>query len=236
MYRITGLQIGTAQEGKEDNMRYRCLILDHDDTVVNSTATIHYPAFLEALKLLRPGVTISLDDYFRENFDPGFIPYCVGKLGMTDEELEREVECWKNYVSGHTAKAYDGMREIIGRQKEEGGIVCVVSHSYDFNIRRDYEVNHLPMPDMIFGWECPPEQRKPNTYALEIISQKYHLKPDEMVMVDDAKPGYDMAHAYGVPFIGAGWATDIPEIRDFMRKSSDVYFTKVEELAKFLFD
>lgn len=132
-------------------MRYKCLILDHDDTVVNSTATIHYPAFLEALKLLRPGVTISLDDYFRENFDPGFIPYCVGKLGMTDEELEREVECWKAYVSGHTAKAYDGMREIIERQKAEGGIVCVISHSYDFNIRRDYEVNHLPMPDRILA-------------------------------------------------------------------------------------
>ena len=55
-------------------MRYKCLVLDHDDTVVNSTATIHYPAFLEALKLLRPGVTISLDDYFRENFDPGLCP------------------------------------------------------------------------------------------------------------------------------------------------------------------
>ena len=68
-------------------MNYKCLILDHDDTVVNSTATIHYPAFLEALKLLRPGMTISLDDYFRENFDPGFVPYCVEKLGMTDEEL-----------------------------------------------------------------------------------------------------------------------------------------------------
>ena len=36
--------------------------------------------------------------------------------------------------------------------------------------------------------------------------------------------------------IGAGWATDIPEIRDFMRKNSDVYFTSVEELAEFLFD
>lgn len=215
-------------------MRYKCLILDHDDTVVNSTATIHYPAFLEALKLLRPGTTISLDDYFRENFDPGFIPYCVGKLGMTDEELEREVECWKAYVSGHTAKAYDGMREIIARQKAQGGIVCVVSHSYDFNIRRDYEVNQLPMPDMIFGWECPPEQRKPETYALEVISRTYDLKPEEMVMVDDAKPGHDMAKAYGVPFVGAGWATDIPEIRDFMRKNSDVYFTKVEELAEYL--
>ncbi len=217
-------------------MRYRCLILDHDDTVVNSTATIHYPAFLEALKLLRPGVTISLDDYFRENFDPGFIPYCVGKLGMTDEELERELECWKEYVSKHTAKAYDGMREIIGRQRAEGGIVCVVSHSYDFNIRRDYASNDLPMPDMIFGWEYPPELRKPGTYALEVISRKYRLKPQEMVMVDDSKPGYDMAKAYGVPFVGAGWAADIPEIRDFMRKNSDVYFTSVEELAEFLFD
>ena len=215
-------------------MRYRCLILDQDDTVVNSTATIHYPAFLEALKLLRPGVTISLDDYFRENFDPGFIPYCVGKLGMTDEELEREVECWKAYVSRHTAQAYDGIRVIIERQKAEGGIVCVVSHSYDFNIRRDYEANHLPMPDMIFGWEYPPEQRKPSTYALEVISRKFGLKSEEMVMVDDAKPGYDMAKAYGVTFAGAGWAMDIPEIRDFMRKNSDVYFTKVEELAVYL--
>jgi len=44
-------------------MRYKCLLLDHDDTVVNSTATIHYPAFLEALRLLRPGVTISLEDF-----------------------------------------------------------------------------------------------------------------------------------------------------------------------------
>lgn len=217
-------------------MRYKCLVLDHDDTVVNSTATIHYPAFLEALKLLRPGVTISLEDYFRENFDPGFIPYCVGKLGMTDDELEVEVECWRNYVSGHTAKAYGGIREIIARQKAEGGIVCVVSHSYDYNIRRDYEANDLPVPDQIFGWECSPAQRKPSTYALEHISREYGLKPEEMVVVDDLKPGYDMAKAYGAPFVGAGWSNDIPEIRAFMQKNSDVYFTKVAQLAAYLFE
>lgn len=217
-------------------MRYKCLVLDHDDTVVNSTATIHYPAFLEALKLLRPGVTISLEDYFRENFDPGFIPYCVGKLGMTDDELEVEVECWRNYVSGHTAKAYGGIREIIARQKAEGGIVCVVSHSYDYNIRRDYEANDLPVPDQIFGWECPPAQRKPSTYALEHISREYGLKPEEMVVVDDLKPGYDMAKAYGAPLVGAGWSNDIPEIRAFMQKNSDVYFTKVAQLAAYLFE
>ena len=35
-------------------MRYQCLVLDHDDTVVNSTATINYPAFVQTLQKLRP--------------------------------------------------------------------------------------------------------------------------------------------------------------------------------------
>jgi phosphoglycolate phosphatase/pyrophosphatase PpaX len=138
-------------------------------------------------------------------------------------------------VSGHTAKAYAGIRKIIQRQKDEGGIVCVVSHSYDFNIKKDYEANSLPMPDMIFGWECPPEQRKPNTYALHMIADRYGLAPSEMVVVDDSKPGYDMAREFGADFIGAGWSTDIPEIREFMKKNSDVYLTRVDELMEYLF-
>ena len=93
-------------------MKYKCLILDHDDTVVNSTATIHHPAFLEALKVLRPGVTISLEDYFRENFHPGFTEYCTGKLGMTNEELDIEVGLWRDYVEKHVPNVYGGMKEI----------------------------------------------------------------------------------------------------------------------------
>ena len=30
-----------------EKMRYQCLIFDHDDTTVNSTAKIHYPCFVE---------------------------------------------------------------------------------------------------------------------------------------------------------------------------------------------
>lgn len=217
-------------------MKYKCLLLDHDDTVVDSTAQIHYPAFLEALKELRPNVTISLEDYFIENFHPGFSAYCTQKLKMTEAELEREVEIWREYVKNHIPKVYPGMKEIIERQKSEGGYVCVISHSYDYNIRRDYEANLLPMPDMIFGWECPPEMRKPNDYALKVIAEKYNLKPEEMVMVDDLKPGYDMAKSFGAAFIGAGWANDIPQIREFMKKNSDIYFTKIDELNKYLFE
>ncbi len=215
-------------------MKYKCLVLDHDDTVVDSTASIHYPAFLEALRIMRPNVTISLDEYFLENFH-GFIEYCTGKLGMNDEELEQEVGIWRKYVETRVPKAYSGIKEIIERQKKEGGIVCVSSHSYDFNIKRDYEANALPMPDMIFGWECAPERRKPDTYALEQISRKYGIGADEMLVVDDSKPGYDMARAYGAFFACAGWSNDVPEIREFMKKNSDAYFTDVCELSKFLF-
>ena len=35
-------------------LKYPCLVLDHDDTTVNSTATVHYPAFVEFMKIYRP--------------------------------------------------------------------------------------------------------------------------------------------------------------------------------------
>ena len=44
-------------------MKYPCLVLDHDDTVVNSTATIHHPAFCAYLLEIRPGRTITLEEY-----------------------------------------------------------------------------------------------------------------------------------------------------------------------------
>ena len=61
-------------------LKYKCLVVDHDDTVMNSTKHVHHPSFLVALKELRPGVTMDVDTYFRINFDPGFLPYCEDVL------------------------------------------------------------------------------------------------------------------------------------------------------------
>lgn len=35
-------------------MRFRCLLLDHDDTTVRGTEEVHYPAHVESLRQLRP--------------------------------------------------------------------------------------------------------------------------------------------------------------------------------------
>lgn len=215
-------------------MKYRCLIFDHDDTVVNSTATIHFPCWVEYLKIYRPGMRQTLEDYFIKNFSPGFLEMARGEFGMSEEEIQGEVEFWKNYVSSHIPEAYPGIREIMLRHKAEGGIIAVISHSMRENILRDYAANGLPEPDIIYGWEQPEERRKPHPWPVEQVMQKLGLKREELLMIDDLKPGYDMAAAAGIDFAAAGWANDIEDIENFMRSNSHYYFKKVEDLDTFL--
>lgn len=217
-------------------MKYPCLVLDHDDTVVNSTATVHYPCFVEYMTEHFPEKILTLEEYFRYNFDPGVIPMFTEICGMTVEEMHEEEAYWKEYVKHHVPKAYPGIREILEEQKRQGGQIAVVSHSYSENILRDYRENGLPAPDLIFGWEAPPEQRKPSPYPLYEIMEKIGLDREQLLVVDDLKPGYDMAQAAGVPFAAAGWANDIPEIEAFMRANCNPYFKTVRELKQFLFD
>lgn len=216
-------------------LRYPCLVLDHDDTTVNSTATIHYGAFVEYMTKYHPESMLSLEDYFRYNFDPGVIPMFTDICGLTDEELKDEEKYWNAYVQNHVPEAYPGIREILEEQRARGGKFCVISHSFSANILRDYRENGLPEPDMIFGWESPPEQRKPSPWPLEQIMKTWNYRPDELLVVDDLKPGYDMAKAAGVPFAAAGWAYDIAEIEQFMRKNCGLYFKTVGELKNYLF-
>ena len=212
-------------------LKYPCLVLDHDDTTVNSTATVHYPCFVEYMEKYFPDVHLTLEEYFRYNFEPGVIDLFTKICGMTWEQMMDEENYWKEYVKHHVPAAYPGIREILEEQKRRGGKICVVSHSFADYIRRDYRLNGLPEPDLIFGWE----QRKPSVYPLEQIMKTFGMKPEELLVVDDLKPGYDMARAAGVPFAAAGWANDIPEIERFMRENCGLYFKKVVEFGNFLY-
>ena len=155
-------------------MRCKCLVMDHDDTTVNSTATIHFPSFCAYLQLVRPQAHYTLEEYFRKNFDPGILPLFTGELGFNDEELEGEFRFWQDWL------------------------------------------------------------RTRNPWPLERIMARFALRPEELLVVDDLKPGHDMARAAGVPFAAAGWANDIPEIEQFMRKNCDHYCKQVSDLARLL--
>lgn len=215
-------------------MRYKCLVLDHDDTVVNSTATIHFPSFLAYLARVRPGAQYTLEEYFRKNFDPGVVSLFTDELGFSPEEMAEEFAFWQKFVKTRVPEAYPGIREILERHRAAGGLIAVISHSVSANILRDYRENNLPAPDAVYGWELPSEQRKPNAWPMLDLLRRFDLRPEEVLMIDDLKPGYDMCRAAGVPFAAAGWANDVKEIEDFMRKNCDFYFKTVKELDEFL--
>lgn len=215
-------------------MKYPCLVMDHDDTVVNSTATIHYPCFVEFLKLYYPDHPMTLEEYFLKNFDPGFIPMCREEFGMDDRMLVLEQEYWHAYVENHIPEAYPGMRELLWQHVALGGCVCVVSHSQCAHIRRDWRENGLPEPTLVFGWDDPPALRKPNPYPLHTIMKVLGFRPEELLMVDDLKPGCDMAHAAGVDFVAAGWATRLAPMEAFLRKNCTHYAPTVRALEEFL--
>lgn len=217
-------------------LKYRCLVLDHDDTVVQSMKTLSYPFFLIELEQFRPGTTISLEDYILECHRVGFADMCRERFGFTDEELKTEHRQWMDYILQHIPDPYPGIGRIIHRQKEEGGLLCVVSHSSFDNISRDYRAHFGIQPDAIYGWDLQPHQRKPNPWPLQDIMKKFSLKPEEILVVDDMKLACMMAHPSGVKVAYAGWSgMGVPSLTAEMEQLCDFTFNSTEEIEQFLF-
>ena len=219
-------------------LKYKCLVLDHDDTVVDSSASIHYPSFVEYLKIARPHLAdkYTLEEYFEKNFAPGILELFTDEIGLSEEELKGEELFWREYVKNHIPHVYPGMAEIIAEFKALGGIIAVDSHSVTENIVRDYKANNLTDPDIIYGWDIPKEMRKPAPGTLFDLMKKYDLKPEDILVVDDLKPGYDMAKAAGVDIAAAAWAHKVQGIRDFMSANCEYFCESVEDLRKIVFE
>ena len=218
-------------------LKYPCLVLDHDDTVVQSEATINYPFFCYILDEFRPGTKITLQEYTKGCYHLGFAEMCRQWYGFSEQELLEEYTRWKKYIMDHIPAAYPGIRDVILRQKAEGGLVCVVSHSSKENITRDYMAHIGILPDEIYGWDYPAHQRKPSTYPLEQIMEKHGLSPTELFVVDDMKPAWEMARKANCRIAFAGWGRiDCPEITSEMTSLCDHAFKTTDELMHFLFD
>jgi beta-phosphoglucomutase-like phosphatase (HAD superfamily) len=217
-------------------MKYKCLILDHDDTVVKSTPAIHYPSFKEALKSLRPEMDIiSFNEFVQYCFDPGFSALCKDIMKFNEREQEYQYKIWKTYVNENSPDFYPGFPELIKEYKKLGGIICVVSHSESENIIRDYTLHCDGLvPDLIFGWDMEEDKRKPSPYPIVEIMKRFNLNNKEMLVLDDLKPGLTMARSCDVEFAAAGWSHTLPQIEEYMRNNSDYYFSTVEEFKEFV--
>lgn len=218
-------------------LKYKCLVLDHDDTVVQSEATVNYPCFCRYLETYRPGESISLTDYVGDCNKMAFVDMCKTRFAMTDEELEQEYLFWKAYAKEHMPDPFPGIADLLHKFRSAGGIICVSSMSAHDTILRDYRTHFGLEPDALFGWDIPEEFRKPHPYALQQIQQRYNLKPQDILVVDDMKFAVPMARSAGCDIAFAGWGRlQFPEIYREMERACDYAFPTVDALERFLFE
>jgi phosphoglycolate phosphatase/pyrophosphatase PpaX len=216
-------------------LKYKCLILDHDDTVVDSTPHIHYPSFVEAIGKLRPNSEpLSLNEFISYSFNPGFSELCSDIMQLNEEEIEFQYQHWKSVTKLKIPEFYPGIVDLLTEYKNLGGIITVVSHSEIEQIERDYKTKCGFTPDMIFGWDSDANKRKPSPYPILEIIKRFNLKESEVLVVDDLKPGWVMAKSCHVAFAGVGWSHSIDEIVNFMRNNADYYFSSIESFRDFI--
>jgi len=221
-------------------LKYKCLFLDHDDTSVNSTPIIHHRAHIEVMKIMRPQLPpLSLDEWFKKNFNPGIMEYMKEDLRMTDEEVEIEYGIWRKYAEEITSDFFPGIIETLIQYRNRGGKIVVVSHSDKDLIERDYKTNGFFgeesfLPDMIFGWTTDATKRKPNPWPVITSLELFGIAPKDSIIIDDLKPGVIMGKNAGVDIVAAGWSHNIPEIKQYMKENTIAYFNSVEEFRNFL--
>lgn len=227
---------------EERALRYRCLVLDHDDTAVMSTPLIHYPAHVRAMKDLRPALTpIDLEGWVRKMFHPGFEPYLRDELDFTAEELARNYRVWREVASSIVPQFFPGILGILAEFKRRGGILVVASHSEAGFVQRDYRAASASngarvSPELVFGGNGKAEERKPHPFPVIAALDKFGLARTDVVVVDDMRSGLDMAEAAGVDFVAAGWGHSIPEIRQVLKERSRLYCETVTDFGRFLLD
>lgn len=217
-------------------LKYPCLVLDHDDTVVQTEKAMAYPFFKAFIERIRPGRTVTYQEYVRGCSTMVFADMCRTLWQFTEDELKEEYVTWKAFTRANIPPLCPGIERIVRRQKEEGGLVCVASLSTEEVILRDYSWHFSFTPDAVYDYDLPVDKRKPNPYPLQDIMERFHLRPKEMLMVDDMKLGWDMASRVGVPTAFAGWSKEeLPEMARQMRSVFDYSFNSTDALYRFLF-
>ena len=215
--------------------RIKCLALDHDDTVVMSSPDIHYPSFVEAMRLLRPErAGMGFDEFIAYSCAPGIQALLTDVLCLNAEELRVQQDIWRKYTRTRTPAAYPGFAALFASFRARGGRVSVISHSEREVILRHYRELFGFEPDLVFGWEQPEARRKPHPWPLEETLRVLGLRPEEALLVDDLSPGFAMAAACGVPSAYAGWSHTAPAVGKAVRPLAGRAFDSVAALAAFL--
>ncbi len=217
-------------------LRYRCILIDHDDTAVDSTAAIHYPAHVEALRVLRPGRTPpSSEEWILRNFH-GIMDYLVNEPRADAGGARAGVRHLAQLDNLARSALLPRLSPAARRLPRGGREIAVVSHSEADVIASHYRAPRAP--------RCGPTSSSGGSNDERSASRargrsgrpcgSFDCDPADALIVDDLKPGVLMSREAGVAFAAAGWGHRIPEIETYMRANAALYCASIDELRDVL--
>ncbi len=217
-------------------LKYPCLVLDHDDTVVRTEETINYPCFCQYLAQYFPGYTLTLEQYIHGCYSLGFVQMCRQWFSFSEAQCRHEYDYWQHYIAHHMPQVYPGVGPLLRMQKDRGGKIIVVSHSNREVIQRDYLHHFGILPDAVYGWDLPEAQRKPSPYPVLDVMERFGYTREQILVVDDMTPGWEMARTAGVKIAFSAWGRqNYPQILLDMGGRCDFTFHNAAQLQSFLF-
>ena len=185
-------------------LKYKCLVLDHDDTVVQSEASINYPFFCYILDQFRPGAKITMQQYVDGCFRLGFADMCRQWYGFNDQELKDEYRGWMDYVKTHIPPPYPGIRELLEKLKADGHRLYVATSKPEWMSIEILE--HFDLAkyfDMICGASTDFSRNSKEAVITHLLEECG--AQENPIMVGDT--AYDVigAKEHGIPTIGVDW-------------------------------
>jgi len=181
------------------------------------------------MRVLRPDRrAVSLEGWFLKNFHPGIMDYLTVELRLSEEELAEEFRIWRRFTRGRLAGFYPGILDALKEYRSLGGKTVVVSHSEKRIIEWHYGVQGF-LPDLILGWVEDETKRKPSPWPVYRVLEVFNAGLNDILVVDDLKPGVLMARQAGVRIAAAGWGHRIALIEDYMRATCDMYLRSIDE-------
>ena len=73
-------------------LKFPCLVLDHEENVVQMEKTIGFPCFCQTLSRIRPGRSMTLEEYVRGCHELGFVDMCRQWCDFSDEEMQERIQ------------------------------------------------------------------------------------------------------------------------------------------------
>ena len=219
-------------------LNYKCLVLDHDDTSVDSTPHIHYPCYIEYMKTIPNDHCLTFDEWFQTLWYKGLFTYYRESLHLTEEEIQEQVDLSRKYSMEHQpAQFFPGFIDLLKQFRSLGGIITVVSFNNPENINRVYQeqTNGEILPDIVYGWDKNNiEKCKPYPYPIFNIMEKYGLQKEDFIVIDDMPAGIQMGKAAGVKTACAIYGKGHEILRKEMTEMGDIVCESVEHLKEIL--